>query len=86
MAHYVADLDELREHFGYERWFVVGHSFGATLGLALARVVPACFGHGLSHRLIIELDLSEFGVGDVGVRVEILRRRHEPNQEPFGAR
>jgi hypothetical protein len=27
--------------------------------LVLVRVVPACFGHGLSHRLIIELDLSE---------------------------
>jgi hypothetical protein len=40
--------------------------------LVLVRVVPVCFGHGLSHRLIIELDLSELGVGDVGVRIEIL--------------
>ncbi|APU14137.1 MULTISPECIES: alpha/beta fold hydrolase [Actinoalloteichus] len=34
----VADLDELRTHFGHERWFVVGHSFGATLGLRYASV------------------------------------------------
>jgi proline iminopeptidase len=36
LARYVADLDELRQHFGYERWYVFGHSFGATLGLEYA--------------------------------------------------
>lgn len=37
---FVADLEELREHFGYEHWSVVGHSFGATLGLAYASAHP----------------------------------------------
>ncbi|WP_433277624.1 alpha/beta fold hydrolase [Pseudonocardia xinjiangensis] len=36
LARYVADLDELRQHFGYERWYVFGHSFGATLGIEYA--------------------------------------------------
>jgi proline iminopeptidase len=40
MARWVADLDELREHFGYETWFVLGHSFGATLGLRYAATYP----------------------------------------------
>lgn len=36
LARYVADLDELRQHFGYKGWYVFGHSFGATLGLEYA--------------------------------------------------
>jgi proline iminopeptidase len=38
LARYVSDLDELRQHFGYERWYVFGHSFGATLGLEYAAI------------------------------------------------
>jgi proline iminopeptidase len=33
MDRHVADLDELRRHFGHDRWYLFGHSFGATLGL-----------------------------------------------------
>lgn len=40
VRRFVADLDELREHFGHDRWFVVGHSFGATLALAYAAAHP----------------------------------------------
>lgn len=40
LARFVADLDELREHFGYRRWFVVGHSFGAAMGVAYASAYP----------------------------------------------
>jgi proline iminopeptidase len=40
MARWVADLDELRERLGHERWFVFGHSFGATLGLRYAATHP----------------------------------------------
>jgi proline iminopeptidase len=36
MARAVADLDALRRHWGYERWVVAGHSFGAALALAYA--------------------------------------------------
>jgi proline iminopeptidase len=40
MDRWVADLDELRAHLGHERWFVFGHSFGATLGLRYAAAHP----------------------------------------------
>jgi proline iminopeptidase len=40
MARYLADLDELRGHWGHERWTVIGHSFGATLALAYAATYP----------------------------------------------
>jgi proline iminopeptidase len=40
MARFVADLDELRTHFGYRSWFILGHSFGATLGLQYAGTYP----------------------------------------------
>jgi proline iminopeptidase len=32
----VADLEALRRHWGYDRWIVIGHSFGAMLALAYA--------------------------------------------------
>lgn len=54
MERYVADLEELREFAGVERWAVFGHSFGARLALAYAarhpgRVVGVvhCSGVGL---------------------------------------
>lgn len=60
MARWVADLDELRRHFGHDRWYVFGHSFGATLGLRYAAAHPSrvaglvyCSGLGLdwsAHR------------------------------------
>jgi proline iminopeptidase len=40
MARAVADLDSLRRHWGYERWVVAGHSFGAALALAYALEHP----------------------------------------------
>lgn len=60
MSRYVADLDELREHFGYQSWYIFGHSFGAELGLHYASTHPDraaaliyCSGRGLgwaTHR------------------------------------
>lgn len=57
MARSIADLEELRRHFGYERWYVFGHSFGATLGLEYAASHPDrvaalmyCSGVGLGWR------------------------------------
>ncbi len=38
---YVTDLDQLREHLGYERWVVGGHSWGATFALRYALGKPA---------------------------------------------
>jgi proline iminopeptidase len=40
MDRWVADLDELRAALGHDRWFVFGHSFGATLGLRYAAAHP----------------------------------------------
>ncbi|MFF5212965.1 alpha/beta fold hydrolase [Streptosporangium sp. NPDC000396] len=40
MDRLVADLDVLRRHWGYNRWIVIGHSFGATLALAYAWTHP----------------------------------------------
>ncbi|MFA9444829.1 alpha/beta fold hydrolase [Egicoccus sp. AB-alg6-2] len=41
LARLVADLDGLRNAWGFERWHVVGHSWGATLGLLYALEHPA---------------------------------------------
>jgi proline iminopeptidase len=39
-AHLVADIEAIREHFGIERWFVVGGSWGSTLALRYAQTHP----------------------------------------------
>ena len=38
--HLVADMEHLRQHFGFERWLIVGGSWGATLALAYAETHP----------------------------------------------
>jgi proline iminopeptidase len=40
MSRSVADLEALRGHWGYRRWMVGGHSFGAGLALAYALEHP----------------------------------------------
>lgn len=39
-AHLVADIEQLRQHLGIERWLVVGGSWGATLALVHALDAP----------------------------------------------
>lgn len=39
-AHLIADMEQLRRHFGFDRWLVVGGSWGATLALAYAQAHP----------------------------------------------
>jgi proline iminopeptidase len=41
LPHLIADLELIREKFGFERWIVVGGSWGATLALAYAEAYPA---------------------------------------------
>jgi proline iminopeptidase len=36
----IADMEMIREKFGFQRWMVVGGSWGATLALAYAQVHP----------------------------------------------
>jgi len=40
LPHLVADLEMIRSKFGFERWMVVGGSWGATLALAYAQLHP----------------------------------------------
>ena len=37
LQHLIADMEMIREKFGFERWMVVGGSWGATLALAYAQ-------------------------------------------------
>ncbi len=40
LAHLIADMEAIREKFAFERWMVVGGSWGATLALAYAEMHP----------------------------------------------
>src|SRR6202163_194045 len=40
LPHLIADMEMIREKFGFERWIVVGGSWGATLALAYAQAHP----------------------------------------------
>jgi proline iminopeptidase len=40
LDQFITDLDALRAHFGYQRWVVGGHSFGADLALRYALRYP----------------------------------------------
>src|SRR6266576_557900 len=40
LPHLIADMEMIREKFGFERWIIVGGSWGATLALAYALAHP----------------------------------------------
>src|ERR1700756_243308 len=40
LAHLIADMETIRDKFGFPRWLVVGGSWGATLALAYAQAHP----------------------------------------------
>jgi proline iminopeptidase len=40
LSHLIADMELIREKFGFERWMIVGGSWGATLALAYAQTHP----------------------------------------------
>ena len=40
LKHLIADMEVIREKFAFERWMVVGGSWGATLALAYAQAHP----------------------------------------------
>lgn len=40
LTHLIADMEAIREKFGFTRWMVVGGSWGATLALAYAQAHP----------------------------------------------
>jgi proline iminopeptidase len=41
LPHLIADMEMIREKFGFERWMIVGGSWGATLALAYAQAYPS---------------------------------------------
>ena len=51
--HLVADIEAIREHFGIERWLVVGGSWGSTLASPMPRRYPRA-----RHRAGAARDLS----------------------------
>jgi proline iminopeptidase len=40
LDHLIADMEMIREKFGFSRWMIVGGSWGATLALAYAQAHP----------------------------------------------
>src|SRR6202140_2303948 len=40
LPHLIADMEMIRQKFGFERWIIVGGSWGATLALAYAQAHP----------------------------------------------
>ena len=40
LSHLIADMEAIRESLGFDRWLVVGGSWGATLALAYAQAHP----------------------------------------------
>lgn len=40
LQHLLADMEVIREKFGFSRWMIVGGSWGATLALAYAQAYP----------------------------------------------
>jgi proline iminopeptidase len=40
LPHLIADMETIREKFGFEQWMIVGGSWGATLALAYAQAYP----------------------------------------------
>ncbi len=67
----IADLEELRRHFGYERWVVGGHSWGANLALAYACEHP--------ERVLGMISLSGTGITEAWTAE--YRRTREERQE-----
>lgn len=40
LPHLIADMETIRRHYGFERWLVVGGSWGSTLALAYGEAHP----------------------------------------------
>jgi proline iminopeptidase len=40
LPHLIADMEAIRDKFGFEKWMIVGGSWGATLALAYAQAHP----------------------------------------------
>ena len=65
--HLLADIEQLRQHLGIERWLVFGGSWGVTLGLAYAQRHPQRVTEmvllGITMTRRAEIDWLYHGVG-----------------------
>ncbi|MCM6775342.1 prolyl aminopeptidase [Nocardia sp. CDC159] len=66
-GHLIADMERLREHLGFERWSLLGGSWGSTLILVYAQAYPQRVGEivliGVTTTTPAEIDWLYRGVG-----------------------
>jgi proline iminopeptidase len=53
----LADIEQLREHLGIERWLLTGVSWGTTLALLMRRHTRSEFLRSFWQRLLIQVGL-----------------------------
>jgi proline iminopeptidase len=68
--HYVADLEELRQHLGLERMLLLGHSHGGVVAQAYAAAHPGCV-----SRLVLASTLARFGKEQEAAMLAGMERR-----------
>jgi proline iminopeptidase len=68
-AHLIADLEALRSQLGFERWLVLGASWGSTLGLAYAVAHPEAVSELVLWAVVLtrasDVDWATRGMGEV---------------------
>lgn len=69
-----ADADALREHLGFERWAVLGHSFGGMVALEYALRYP----DRLSHLILLDTGGDAWWALDNGARI-LGKRGYSPS-------
>ena len=83
--HLVADIEQLRQHLGIERWQVFGGSWGSSLALAYAETHPERVSE-LVLRGIFTLRRSELDFYYNGGAGELFPERYEMFLAPLGGR
>ena len=78
LPHLIADMETIREQFGFERWMLVGGSWGATLALAYAEAHPAP-----GHRHRAARDLSRHARELEGAFLDALPRFYPDLSDDF---
>ena len=66
MENLTADADALRQALGFEKWAVLGHSFGGNVALEYALRYP----QNLSHLLLMDTGADkQLGTGEGSARI-----------------
>lgn len=72
-----ADADALRQHLGFEKWAVLGHSFGGHVALEYALRYPSC----LSHLILLDTGGDSRWARDEAPRVALQRTGNREKAE-----